>query len=245
MEDRFPTCLRVRHLGNLPGIVGYVEQAIHGGSQWLRVAKRRQPHDLRRVILAEAKIGRHPFPEHADGMRVGNLLDHLQARLAASSQPGGRRFPDAIDDEHGRRFQPGCMVGAGRVREMMGNEVKERVGNGDFSGVGNDPRNIADAVIEGALAPFASKTDGITDRIRIAADHGQTFAGHEGICDGVNIRQPGAVCGPEAIADCEPGQLIGIGDASDFGVFLAGIAFFLGSENDFTATDDGGWRSSW
>ena len=101
-----------------------VKQAIHGRGEPLRVPERRKPHDLRGVILPKAEIRRHPFPQHADGMGIGNLLDHLQPRLAASSQPGGRRLPDPIDDEHCRGFQPGRMEGAGRVREMMRYEVK-------------------------------------------------------------------------------------------------------------------------
>ena len=110
---------------------GDVKQTIHGRGEALRVAQRRKPHDLRGIILPKAEIHRHPLPQHADGMGIGNLLDHLQPRLAASSQPGGRRLPNPIHHEYRRGFQPGCMIRAGRVGEMMRDEVKVRGKRGD------------------------------------------------------------------------------------------------------------------
>ena len=78
-------------------------------------------------VLPEAQIHGHPLPQHADGMRVGNLFKQFQPHRAASTKPGGRRLADAVHNQHGRPFQPRRIKTAGSMApRVMRYEVKGR-----------------------------------------------------------------------------------------------------------------------
>ena len=169
-------------------------------------------------------------------MRIGNLLDHLQSARAAPAQPGGRRFPDSIDDQHGRGVEARGMEGRPR-----GPDDGARIGPLErWTARGaDDLRHTANAVVENLLSPRRAKSHGIGDRIGIASHHGQPAAGHEGIGHGVYVAQ--ACAGrSQAIADRKPGQQVRVGDAGRLGVLFPRVSFLLGGKDDFNAADEGG-----
>ena len=219
-------------------VVGNVKQPVHGRGAALRVPERRKPHNLGGIILSEAEILRHPLPQHADGMGIGDLLDHFQS--AGPPFPSQVVADSAIPSTTSTAAEgsPAAWK-AGRMRDMMRNEVEAR-SHRATPGLADDLRDPANAPIESPFSPFGSKADRLADRIRIAPNHRQALAGHEGVGHGVKIGELLAVCGPQAIADGKPGQLIGVGDAGGLGVFFARIAFFLGREKDLAATDNCG-----